>query len=289
MLLLIRIFSRFPLTLLYVLSDYVIYPIVRYVLRYRLKLVRKNIHLSFPDKTPSEQQKIINDFYHHFADLLVEIIYGYRTSDEEMRQRVFFDNVEMLEELVHKKHGVIIYLGHICNWEWMADIGKRFNNKSIVEYNVYRKQKNTHANHAMLELRKKRGGKCIDKNSLLRKLVELRHADHPFSIGLIADQKPSPRSGHIWTTFLNQETAFLNGGEMLARKFDLGVVYACITSPQRGYYRIHFELITGTPNNMPQDSITLAYASFLEQNIHLQPHVWLWTHNRWKWKRDISS
>jgi KDO2-lipid IV(A) lauroyltransferase len=257
--------------------------------RYRLKLVQKNIRLSFPEKTPIEQKQIIQDFYHHFSSVLVEIIYGYRASDEEMRQRVVFENMELLENLARKKHGVIAYLGHVCNWEWIADVGKQFSDKTIIEHNVYRRQKNAHADRAMLELRSKRGGECVEKNQLLRKLVQLRHADYPFVIGLIADQKPSPRNAHVWTTFLNQETAFLDGGETLARKFDLGVIYVHITSPKRGYYRIHFELITNTPNSMPQDSITLAYARFLEQNIRLQPHAWLWTHNRWKWARDMGE
>jgi KDO2-lipid IV(A) lauroyltransferase len=257
--------------------------------RYRLKLVQKNIRLSFPEKTPIEQKQIIQDFYHHFSSVLVEIIYGYRASDEEMRQRVVFENMELLENLARKKHGVIAYLGHVCNWEWIADVGKQFSDKTIIEHNVYRRQKNAHADRAMLELRSKRGGECVEKNQLLRKLVQLRHTDYPFVIGLIADQKPSPRNAHVWTTFLNQETAFLDGGETLARKFDLGVIYVHITSPKRGYYRIHFELITNTPNSMPQDSITLAYARFLEQNIRLQPHAWLWTHNRWKWARDMGE
>ena len=286
---LIRTLSLLPLPILYGLADYFIYPILRYIVRYRLKLVQKNIRLSFPEKTPTEHKQLIQDFYHHFASILVEIIYGYRASDEEMRQRVVFENMELLENLARKKHGVIAYLGHVCNWEWIADVGKQFSDKTIVEYNVYRRQKNTHADRAMLELRSKRGGECVEKNQLLRKLVQLRHADHPFVIGLIADQKPSLQNAHVWTTFFNQETAFLDGGETLARKFDLGVVYARITSPQRGYYRIHFELITDDPNGMPQDSITLTYARFLEQNIRLQPHAWLWTHNRWKWTRDTRE
>ena len=87
MLLLIRIFSLLPLSILYLLADYLIYPLVRYVVRYRLKLVRKNITLSFPEKSEVERNMIINAFYHHFADILVEIIYGYRVSDEEMRER----------------------------------------------------------------------------------------------------------------------------------------------------------------------------------------------------------
>lgn len=286
MLLLIGIFSLLPLSVLYVLADYLIYPLVRYVVRYRLKLVRKNIRLSFPEKTEAEQNAIVNAFYHHFADLLVEIIYGYRVSDEEMRERVCFENMELLEELARKNHGVIAYLGHMCNWEWIADVGKQFMDKSIVEYNVYRKQKNAKVDHAMLLLRSKRGGECVEKNVLLRKLVQLRHADHPFVVGLIADQKPSPRNAHVWTTFLNQDTAFLDGGEVLARKFGLGVVYANITSPKRGHYHVHFELITDNPTALPENTITLTYARMIENNICQQPERWLWTHNRWKWSRQ---
>jgi KDO2-lipid IV(A) lauroyltransferase len=286
MLLLIRIFSLLPLSVLYLLSDYVIYPLVRYVARYRLKLVRKNIRLSFPEKSEKERKEIINAFYHHFSDLLVEVMYGYRVSDEEMRERVVFENMEVLEDLARKKHGVIAYLGHMCNWEWLADVGKQFADKSIVEYNVYRKQKSAKADEAMLLLRSKRGGECVEKNVLLRKLVQLRHADHPFVIGLIADQKPSPRNAHTWTTFLNQDTSFLDGGEVLSRKFDLGVVYANITSPKRGYYRIHFEVITDDPQSMLENEITLSYARLIEANICQQPERWLWTHNRWKWGRQ---
>ena len=289
MLFLIRAFSLLPLSVLYFLADYVIYPLVRYVARYRLKLVRKNICLSFPEKSEEEQNAIIDAFYHHFADILVEIFYGYRVSDEEMRERVVFENMEVLEDLARQKHGVIAYLGHMCNWEWIADVGKQFADKSIVEYNVYRKQKNQKSDEAMLLLRSKRGGECVEKNVLRRKLVQLRRADHPFVIGLIADQKPSPRNAHIWTTFLNQDTSFLDGGEVLSRKFDLGVVYANITSPKRGYYCIHFEVITDDPQSMPENEITLSYARMIEANIRQQPERWLWTHNRWKWGRPAVT
>lgn len=283
--LLIRIFSFLPLSMLYFLADCLVYPLLRYVVRYRLKIVRKNIRLSFPEKSEAQRNAIVNAFYHHFADVLVEIIQGYRASDQEMRQRVCFENMELLEDLAHKKHGVIAYLGHVCNWEWIADVGNQFADKSIVEHCVYRRQKNPRADKAMLELRKKRGGECVEKNQLLRKLVQLRHAPYPYVIGLIADQKPSPRNARVWTTFLNQDTAFLDGGEVLARKFDLGVVYAHITSPKRGYYRIHFELITDDASSMPDGSITLAYARLLEANIRQQPARWLWSHNRWKYPR----
>ena len=98
----IRFFSLFPLSFLYWVADYLIYPLARYIVRYRLKLVRKNIQRSFPEKSPQERETIVNAFYRHLSDLLVEIAYAYRISDEEMLQRVEFENFDLVEDLSHK-------------------------------------------------------------------------------------------------------------------------------------------------------------------------------------------
>ena len=282
---LIRIFSLLPLSVLYMISDVMLYPIVYYVARYRLKVVRKNLRNSFPVKSHDELKNIEKKFYHHFADLIVEVVYGYRVGDEEMRERVVFENVDLVEDLASKTHGVIAYLGHMGNWEWLVDLNKRFVNPAMVEYNVYRQLKNPASDKMMLELRSKRGGECIEKNQLLRKLVLLRRADHPFVIGMLSDQKPSKRSSYVWTQFLNQETAFLDGSEVLAHKFGFSAVYAHIRSTKRGYYRIRFEQITDDPSKMQPKEMTKRYAELLEQNICAHPEQWLWTHNRWKWGR----
>ena len=283
--LLIRIFSLLPLSVLYMISDIILYPLVYYVARYRLKVVRKNLRNSFPDKSHDELKNIEKKFYHHFADLIVEVVYGYRVGDEEMRERVVFENVDLVEHLASKTHGVIAYLGHMGNWEWLVDLNKRFLNPAMVEYNVYRQLKNPASDKMMLELRSKRGGECIEKKQLLRKLVALRRSEHPFVVGMLSDQKPSKRSSYVWTQFLNQETAFLDGSEVLAHKFGFSAVYAHIWSPKRGYYRIRFEQITDDPELMQPEEMTKRYAELLEQNICAQPEQWLWTHNRWKWGR----
>ena len=281
----IRIFSLLPLSVLYHIADLLLYPLIYYVARYRLKVVRQNLQASFPEKLADERLQLEREFYHHFADMLVEIVYGYRISDEEMRQRVVFENVELVEDFAHQTHGVVVYLGHMGNWEWIADLQKRFADKNMVEYNVYRQLKNPRSDQMMRELRAKRGGECVEKNQLLRKLVSLRKANHSYMLAMLADQKPSKRSTYAWTTFLHRETAFLNGGELLAKKFGLSAIYAHILSPKRGYYTIRFEAITADPNTMSEDQITRKYAQLLEQNIQQQPSQWLWTHNRWKWGR----
>lgn len=291
MLLLIRILSLLPLPILYFLADALLYPLMYYVVRYRRAIVAKNLRLSFPEKTDQQCLFLERQFYRRFASTIMEIIYGYRISDEEMRQRFVFENIELVEELAHRHKGVFFMLGHLGNWEWIADIGKRYSDTSIKEYNVYRQLKNSSADKAMLALRNKRGGGgCIEKKQLLRQLVAMRHADYPITIGLISDQKPSPRNAHVWTTFLHQETSFLDGGEVLARKFGYAVAYVHVESPKRGYYRARFELITDDPAATLPGDITLTYARLLEENIIQSPALWLWTHNRWKWsKKDISS
>lgn len=290
MLLLIRIFSWLPLSVLYLMADTMLYPLMYYVVRYRRKIVDKNLRNSFPDKSDKERKELEKRFYHHFADTIMEIIYGYRISDEEMRERFVFENVEVAEELAHKNKAVFFMLGHLGNWEWIADIGKRYSDSSIMEYNVYRQLKSPSADKAMLALRSKRGGGgCIEKSQLLRRLVAMRRQENPITIGLIADQKPSPRNAHVWTTFLNQETAFLDGGEVLARKFGYAVTYVYVYSPKRGYYRARFHVISDNPAATNSNDITLAYAKHLEANILACPELWLWTHNRWKWKKPTAE
>jgi KDO2-lipid IV(A) lauroyltransferase len=179
-------------------------------------------------------------------------------------------------------------LGHLGNWEWTADIQHRFTNPQIQHYNVYRHLNNRSADAAMTAIREKRSGKGsnIEKNHLLRELVRLKKAQAMFTLGLVADQKPSPRNAHFHTTFLNQPTDFLTGGEVLAKKFDYVVTYVEITSSKRGYYTVRADLITDNAPGTRPDEITEQFAKRLEDNIRRQPQLWLWTHNRWKWSRQ---
>ena len=172
-------------------------------------------------------------------------------------------------------------LAHLGTWEWVADFGRRHQAEGIQECNVYRRLKNKFFDRLMLDIRSRRGGECVEKDMLLRRMVQLRSSNLKPMYGMLSDQKPSPRNAHVWTTFLHQETAFLDGSEVLSKRFGYPCLYGYIRSPKRGYYTMTFIPIT------EQDglSITEQYARLLEQNIREQPHLWLWTHNRWKYPR----
>ena len=273
-----------PLRVHYALADGLLYPLMYYVARYRRGVVKKNLLLAFPDKTESERRTIAKGFYRQFCHTMVESIYGYRCSDEEMRQRVVFEGMEEVNALIDAAGGGIFMLAHMGNWEWMASI-QQWVSPSVKELNVYRRLKNGAMDRLMLDIRAKRGGACVEKQRILREMVRYRAEKQPVTVGLLSDQKPRPEVTRTWTTFLHQKTGFLDGGEVLGKKFGYPVLYLYITRPQRGHYRVQMKTLSAAPKETEEGEITKAYAQVLEQNILEQPELWLWSHNRWKWRK----
>ena len=272
----------------YRIADYILYPVIYYVARYRRGITEKNLRLSFPEKSDSERQQIARDFYRQFCYTIVESIYGYRIDEEEMRRRVVFDGMEEVNRLVAAAGGGIFMLAHIGNWEWMASF-QQWLSPGVTEMNVYRRLKNRAIDRLMLAIRAKRGGVCVEKQRILREMVRYRAEKKPVTVGMLCDQKPRPEVTRTWTMFLNQETGFLDGGEVLGRKFGYPVFYAYIIREQRGIYRTQMKLLAARPEETQEGEITTAYARLLEQNIREQPALWLWTHNRWKWGKVKSE
>ena len=65
--------SLLPMRIHYLFSDFFYLP-VYYVVRYRVKLVRKNLADCFPEKSAEELRKTEKAFYHWFCDYVVETI-----------------------------------------------------------------------------------------------------------------------------------------------------------------------------------------------------------------------
>ena len=277
-----------PLSVHYRIADYLLYPVIYYVARYRRGITEKNLRLSFPEKSDSERQQIARDFYRQFCYTIVESIYGYRIDEEEMRRRVVFEGMEEVNRLVAAAGGGIFMLAHIGNWEWMASF-QQWLSPGVTEMNVYRRLKNRAIDRLMLAIRAKRGGVCVEKQRILREMVRYRAEKKPVAVGLLCDQKPRPEVTRTWTMFLNQETGFLDGGEVLGRKFGYPVFYVYIIREQRGIYRTQMKLLAARPEETQEGEITTAYARLLEKNIREQPALWLWTHNRWKWGKVKSE
>jgi len=280
-----------PMRVLYVLSDF-LYLVVYHVARYRRKLVRENLAACFPDRNETDRRDIEKKFYRNFTYYIVETVKLLHISDAEIKRRMQFENIELIDRLTAEGRSVVIYFSHCGNWEWATSmtLHVRHDADSHVEYcQVYRPLRSEITDRLMLRLRSRFGSLSFPKSSVLRDLIKLRRNGVTSVTGFMSDQKPSHGDPTVVTTLLNRPTAMISGTETLARKLDMAVIYWDMEKPGRGRYRLTCRLICENPAEMPGHSITLSYAAMLQETIERNPSIWLWTHNRWKYPVQLPS
>ncbi|MBN2765945.1 MAG: lysophospholipid acyltransferase family protein [Paludibacteraceae bacterium] len=282
----LNVITRLPLRVLYLLSD-VLAPFLYHIVRYRRKVVRRNLTQSFPEKNSAEIKKIERKFYRYFCDLFIETLYQLNMTEDEMRRRVKFVNTELILEQYSKGKSVMILSAHYGNWEWMASMSLLFPNDKPA-YNVYKKLKNKAFDAFMYNMRMRFGSRNIEMQDTFRTLLTLKNTKQLASFGMISDQTPTAAATRHWITFLNQDTPVLVGAEQLARKFDYPVVFGSISRIKRGFYRFEFVLIKEDPRLASEFEITEKYMQLLEAKIMESPEFWLWTHKRWKHRKPTQ-
>lgn len=279
-----KIHAILPMKALYLLSD-ILYVIIYKMARYRVKVTRANLKASFPDKSEKEIRELERRFYHHFADYIVETIKLGHISEKEVNQRAKLNNPELIDKLMDDGHPcVILLMGHYGNWEWFTGSGSFFKDATV--YQVYRPLTDTAFDKLFIYLRTRFGSRGIKKNDTIRDVITLSKNKIRSCVILISDQTPSKANLHYWTMFLNQESAMLTGGERIARKLNLPVVFVDTQKIARGYYAVDFKLITDKPQETPEFWITEQYTRLMETCILRDPAYWLWTHKRWKHKKE---
>ena len=278
----IYIISLLPLCILYLITDICwIFMLCFPFLRYREKIVRKNLAASFPEKDKHWLRMTEIKFYHNFTNNIAEIVKMFSISKRMMRKRMQFTNTE---EAVIKQfqagRSVMVYIGHLGNWEWISSFPLWINRDH--KCHVYHTLKNKVFDRLMYRLRGRFGSENIEMHHTLRTIIERRNEGKVFTIGTISDQVPTWSDIRHWTTFLNQNTPVLSGNERFARKFGMAVVYMDCTKVRRGHYRIECKLLSEDATNCPEYQLTDMYFKLLEENIRRKPELWLWSHNRWK-------
>ena len=243
-----------------------------------------NLRNAYPNADKEWLKETEKNFYHFFADLLVEIPYFRNMTEQELFERIDVVNWEEVDRMAEQYGGVMLMTSHYGNWEWLTFLG----NHSVLTdkrfFNVYKRLSNGYFDKLMANIRSAHGSINVEKQILLRQMVTAHKEGKPVFYGMVADQSPSKQNIHYWTEFLNQPTAVFTGSEVLAKKFDYPGFYIDNQYVRRGYYRCELVLLSEHPKQEEMFAITEAYARHLEKTINRAPAFWLWTHNRWKHK-----
>jgi KDO2-lipid IV(A) lauroyltransferase len=243
-----------------------------------------NLVNSFPEKTQHEIQSIERKFYRFFCDVFFETVKEMHFTESQIRKRMTYGNTEAILEQNALGKSVMIMTAHYANWEWTLGF-PLFLPADQTSNPIYKKQSNAIFDKLFYTMRSKFGAKLIERNELLRIIFRLNNEKKPGNFWMISDQSPIGHKNLHWTTFLNQPTATINGTEQLAEKFNHPVFYADITLIKRGYYHCEFIPVSLDPANHKSE-ITNKYMQLLERRIQTTPQFWLWSHKRWKHRKE---
>ncbi len=280
----IYLFSLLPFPVLYAISDFICFVLYD-CLGYRKTVVFQNLRNSFPEKSEQEINKIARAFYHNLCDFMVETFKILTISKKSITKHCKFnpDAHALFEKYAGERKSVIMVMGHIGNWEWAGHPFSLLCKHKLVV--IYHPLTNKHFDQLMLGMRSRFGTLMVPMKTSFREMLA-RRKELTCNV-FISDQTPQPENAY-WTKFLNQETPIFKGTEVIAKKLNQPIIYACVKKVKRGYYEMFAELLVEDPASTAENEISELHTRRLEKDIIAMPESWLWSHRRWKYKRPAD-
>lgn len=252
---------------------------------HRAEVVMDHLRHAFPDKDEQQLCALRNEFYASYADVLVEIIKSAAMSGEELDQRMQFSNLELMQRCLREGTPVVLLAAHQCNWEWIL-LGLSRQLGFPVDA-AYKPLRNAWADEVMRSIRSRFGARMIAAPRLLRDMLGRRRL--PRLIALVADQEPVASDRRHWTQFLNRDSAFFMGADVIAQTLHYPTFFVAIERVGRGQYLASFEPLWMPGEPLQAGDLAERYARRVEQQIHASPADWPWSHKRWRLQPDEAS
>lgn len=280
----LKLISRLPFTTLYLVAD-ILFLLSYHVIRYRRRLVRKNLKNSFPHLSKPELKKIEREFYLNLCDYAVETLKLLTITKAELKDRMKYSNPEMLDKYKQNNQSIILLSSHQFNWEWLLVSGNIWLTVPI-DF-VYQPINTKFIDTLMQTCRTRFGGYAIKRDHVARELVKRKSILR--GIAIVADQYPGRKQNRKYeTVFLNQETVFFYGSQQMANLTQYPVLYGLVKKIKRGYYTCTLVKVAEPPYAPDSEDVVRNYAKLVEEVIQKDPAGWLWSHNRWK-KRHLKE
>ncbi|MGB1448423.1 MAG: lysophospholipid acyltransferase family protein [Flavobacteriaceae bacterium] len=270
--------SLLPYPILYALSDFLSFLLYR-VVQFRLKVVRKNLALSFPNLSPKERKVIEKEFYRNLCDVFMEMAKNLTISEKNIKKRFVFENMELINAHEEKGESTVLVLGHYSNWEGMLSIGYHLMGKG---YGVYKPLTNKYFNRLISKSREKHKAYLISRYETIDFIRSSQEKGDYGLYGFIYDQTPHPKPKTYWRPFMGTVVPVFTGAERLAKEFNFPVYYTEINRVKRGYYTATVSLLVKDPSGCKENEITDLFYDKLEAQIKRDPAQYLWSHNRFK-------
>jgi KDO2-lipid IV(A) lauroyltransferase len=237
---------------------------------------------AFPERSEREIGTLTEQTFRNLADTLVEIIKGIGISRDELERRMEITASSRVHELYDQGRPLLFLSAHYCNWEWLLLYSCMHLPHPLM--GAYQPFHDRRFDEFMLEARTRFGGELVPATDLTRQILKRRKTLRTLTI--LADQSPARGERKHWTTFLNQDTAFIDGTDSLVWLTKMPVIFVSTKRVKRGHYDVVLKVIAEPPYEKNAHTVVERYARELEAMIQADPAAWLWSHRRWKFNRS---
>jgi KDO2-lipid IV(A) lauroyltransferase len=282
----LRALGALPVALLYAFTSVVAW-LARYVVRFRVPIVRDNLARCFPQASAREITKLTNAYYRQLGQVVAEIFKITGLTREQLKSRFTAENFELVQAEIDAGRSVIVLGGHLANWEYGLH-GVTLH----VPVQVDAAYKPLHSARADEQLRLQRGrygANLIAAKRLLREVVRRRKQLGIHCVAMHADQMPTSSQSRHWLTFLGRDTAFYPGPGEIARITGYAAFFMAVRRMSRGRYKLVIYPISAAQENVDPAVFTARYAAAVEAEIRQRPADWTWLHRRWKGERPAPQ
>ena len=226
-----------------------------------------------------EAEKLIRASFINMGKNFMEALYMPALNKENFHKHIEINHLEIMEQALAEKHGVVVLTGHVGNWEWLS---AAFTMNDMPVTAIAKPQPNMDYTNALNELRSK-----INVEIFSRGTSELLSAAKALKkgkiLGFLADQDAGP--GGAFIEFLGKTASTPMGAAVFAKKFNSPIVPAFILRQPDGHHRVEIGEIMRYEDTGDSDKdlfdLTYKMTKFLEKKILDNPTQWLWFQKRW--------
>ena len=274
---LLKLLSKLPLAVLYLLSD-MTYYLLYYGVRYRRDIVRSNLSHAFPEKPEAEIIALEKKYYRFLCDNMSEAIASQSMSQEQIVSRFNFTNPELIQPYLDKQQSLQLLTIHQGCWEWIIQILPIKLNVPVDA--IYKTLHDSDADEFFLENRSRFGSNLVPAEKAMKMIIRKRREFRIFT--MMADQPPIRKEKKYWSNFFNRPAPFYLGTQKIAELTQYPVIYLTIHRTKRGYYDATFEVMAEPPFEKNSYDVVEGYVRAAERAIRAQPETWLWSNRKWK-------
>ncbi|RAR73920.1 lysophospholipid acyltransferase family protein [Flavobacterium aciduliphilum] len=273
--------SILPFPVLYWLSDG-IYVILYYIIGYRKRTVRENLAMALPHLSDQERLEIEKKSFHHLCDMFLEMIKTMTISEKEINKRFTYSNLDTYLDLEKKGKSIALMCAHYASYEWVISMNTKTTFKGFA---IYKRIANPYFDQLVRKIRSRFDAYLITTKET-KSCIEKNAKEGVFGVyGFASDQTPRRSDNLHWFHFMGIETPIHFGAEMLAKRYNMNVIFLKVTKIKRGYYSASFEVLSENATSVPDFEISETFMKKVEEQIYEAPEYYLWTHKRWKHKK----